>query len=181
MDEAQAEPNDRPVTIRQVAEGEVDLLVRRLARGFPAKHRARFALQSEGKAAYLVAWRAGLPVGHVLIEWGGAREEPMASGSGSCPVISDLFVLEGMRSAGIGSRLLDAAEGLARERGHTRVTLGVATDNPRARALYERRGYADSGLGEYTSRWLETDEGGRERWFEEREVRLVKPLLPPPG
>lgn len=125
----------------------------------------------------LIAWRGDAPVGHVLVEWEGARDEPMASGLGHCPVLSDLFVVEQMRSARIGSRLLDAAEGSGRDRGYRRIAHGVATDNPRARSLYERRGYDDAGLGEYASRWLETDEEGRERWVEEREICMVKSLL----
>src|SRR3712207_6814858 len=128
------------IHIRPIAEEEVVLLERHLARGFPRKHWARFVLQAEGKAVYLIAWRARTPVGHVLLEWEGAREEPMASGLPSCPVLSDLFVVEELRSHGIGSRLLDAVEQLARERGYLHIALAVAVDNPRARSLYERRG-----------------------------------------
>ena len=44
------------------------------------------------------------------------------------------------RGQGIGSRLLDHAEGIARESGCRRFTLDVAEDNEGARRLYERRG-----------------------------------------
>ena len=74
--------------------------------------------------------------------------------------------------------MLDQAEQRVRERGYQQIALGVATNNPRARALYERRGYQDAGLGAYMSRWQETDEHGQEQWFEEEEVCLVKPLHP---
>ena len=94
-------------------------------------------------------------------------------------MLSDLYVVESVRSRGIGSRLLDYAEELVQHRGAPQLALGVAVDNPRARSLYERHGFQDSGLGEYTSRWQEIDEHGRQHWYEEREVCLVKSLLLP--
>lgn len=128
------------IAIRPVAEKEVALLKCHLARGFPSKHRARFARQAPGEAGYLTAWHGDVPVGHVLMEWGGVREEPIRSRLRPCPVLSDLFVTPRMRSAGIGSRLPDAAERSARDRGHRRIALGIATGSPAVRSLYERRG-----------------------------------------
>jgi hypothetical protein len=52
----------------------------------------------------------------------------------------------------------------------------VGLENRRARALYERRGYADAGLGEHMVRWPYIDREGRRRWGEERCVYLVKAL-----
>ena len=167
---------DGAVTSRPIVEHEVASLQQHLAQGFPRKHATRFALQAEGTATYLIAWCESIPIGHVFVEWTGTRDEQIGSLLGSCPVLSDLFVVEELRSRGIGSRLLHEVEQLARERGHPRIALGVATNNPRARALYERRSYRDPGFGEYTSRWQETDEHGEEWWFEEQEVCLVKLL-----
>ncbi len=45
------------------------------------------------------------------------------------------------RGQGIGTMLLDRIETLARDQGKARVRLDVVDTNPRARALYERRGY----------------------------------------
>lgn len=53
-----------------------------------------------------------------------------------------LHVAPELRGQGIGSRLIDAIEEIARELGCRAVTLGVDIGNPAARALYERRGYA---------------------------------------
>ena len=45
---------------------------------------------------------------------------------------------------GVGSRLLEAAEGtLSRTRGCTNVALQIGRDNAEARAFYRRHGYAD--------------------------------------
>ncbi len=49
------------------------------------------------------------------------------------------------RGAGVGERLLDAAERDARRRHRERFRLEVRTDNAAARRLYERRGYRAFG------------------------------------
>ncbi len=54
--------------------------------------------------------------------------------------------------------------------------MGVAIDNPHAKALYERLGYRDSGMGEYVSRWSYFDRDGREYWHEETCTYLVRDL-----
>jgi hypothetical protein len=43
--------------------------------------------------------------------------------------------------------LICAAEDIARQLGHEQIALGVGLDNPKARRLYERLGYADWGHG----------------------------------
>ncbi len=66
-------------------------------------------------------------------------------GLAGSPYLKSIAVAEGARSAGVGSALLDFAE--ARWRGEARwFFLCVSSFNDRARALYERRGYA--GVGE---------------------------------
>lgn len=48
--------------------------------------------------------------------------------------------------SGIGSALLATLIKAARERGRTEVFLEVRADNPRARGLYQRRGFAQIGV-----------------------------------
>lgn len=52
-----------------------------------------------------------------------------------------IVVDPGQRGRGLGRRLLDDAEALARAAGRTRIRLEVRADNPAALALYERAGY----------------------------------------
>ena len=60
---------------------------------------------------------------------------------------TDSLILDGIcvdraaRGLGIGSSLLDAASSYARTVGARSVRLSVVDGNPRARALYERRGF----------------------------------------
>ncbi len=56
--------------------------------------------------------------------------------------VSDLWVAEGWRGQGLGARLLAAARDEGRARwGAGFLRLGVATDNARARAFYDRLGF----------------------------------------
>lgn len=166
------------IEVRPLADEELGQLERRILRP-PGMHRERLGMQRDGLVLYLVAWHRNDPVGQALLRWAGTSREPMASRLAPCPTLSDLFVVAERRSRGIGSHLLDAAEKLARQRGFRRLGLGVATDNVGARALYARRGYVDSGCGEYRSRWIDVGSAGAEPIREELCVYLVKHLAPP--
>jgi GNAT superfamily N-acetyltransferase len=167
-----------PVSVRPLAREELVLLERHVEQDFGNrdKHRVRLALQEEGRAVYLVAWLSGLPVGHTLVRWAGAEAEPAHSRLAGCPAVEDLFVVPSLRSTGIGSQLLDAAERLARENGYGRIGMSVDVANGRARALYERRGYADAGLGTFVLRGSWVDRDGSPRAFAESCTYLVRTL-----
>ncbi len=54
------------------------------------------------------------------------------------------LAIEPSRSGkGIGAKLLEAAEGIVRQRGHARIHLEVREDNTPAITLYRRFGYAE--------------------------------------
>jgi ribosomal protein S18 acetylase RimI-like enzyme len=167
-----------PVIVHPLERNELALVERHVDQdvGNRDKHRRRLALQEEGRATYLVAWLAGLPVGHALLRWEGAETEPVRSRLIGCADVEDLFVVPALRASGIGSRLLDAAERLAGERGRDRIGMSVDVANVRARALYERRGYRDAGLGTFVLRGTWVDRDGSERAWAETCTYLVKPL-----
>ena len=163
-----------PVTVRAFRRDEADLL-ERFSPKTPGTHRARLARQERGEGVYLGAWLSERPAGHVWLEW-----VPEADGTAprpvDCPRLVDLFVVTDLRSRGIGTRLMEAAEGRAGERGHGCAGLDVGVDNPRAHALYLRRGYVDAGLGRYRIGWP-VEVGAGRRWFETEEcVYLVRRL-----
>ena len=59
--------------------------------------------------------------------------------------LEQLAVHGALQSCGIGTILIQAAEQRMRARGLRRAELAVEESNPRARALYERLGYASYG------------------------------------
>ena len=95
---------------------------------------------------------------------------------GGCPEISALDVRPaGMRSRGIGTALIAAAERLALARRIREIGLGVADDNPRAAALYLRLGFAEVDCRYNNSYEIVLSTGTRET-VDERCRFLVKPL-----
>lgn len=165
------------VTLRPLAAAEIAQLLRvPWSSGLPAKHRLRLARQEADEALYLIAWRAGAPVGHLYIRWLGPEAEPAASSIAECAEIQDFVVAPELRSRGIGRAMLDEAADRARRRGLRRLGLAVGFDNPRARALYERAGFADAGCGEVIVRWQGPDREGGTRWYEQRCAYLVRAI-----
>ncbi|MGP3931253.1 GNAT family N-acetyltransferase [Nonomuraea sp. KM88] len=68
----------------------------------------------------------------------GGVDYQVCAGAGT---LWQLAVLPALRSRGLGTLLIRAAEQRIGERGLRRAELAVEEDNPRARALYERLGY----------------------------------------
>ncbi|WP_079085164.1 GNAT family N-acetyltransferase [Streptomyces dysideae] len=143
--------------------------------GATSFHARRFARQEAGESTYLIAWLDGRPVGHTEVRWRGCDDPGVRAARPGCPEINALSVWpEALRSRGIGSALIRAAEQLAREHGSTVVGLGVAADNPRAAALYERLGYRP--LSDYLGRWSYEGHDGVTHECVEALTFLVKEL-----
>src|ERR1022692_3556307 len=93
-----------------------------------------------------------------------------------CPEINGLAVWPtGLRSHGIGTAIIGAAEALARERGRSQIGLGVDDDNPRAAALYLRLGYQETGR-RYLDRYYYLDDNGHRHDVADPARFLVKNL-----
>jgi ribosomal-protein-alanine N-acetyltransferase len=60
--------------------------------------------------------------------------------------VQNIAVRRSAQGTGLGTRLLDALLAEAAHRGAPQVALEVAADNPVARHLYERRGFAVTGV-----------------------------------
>ncbi len=166
------------VKIKPIAMEDVATIEEHIAFDWAAlrKHRERLEKQEGGESLYLVAWIGDLPVGHLLVKWQGTVDQPMASAIKDCPDVEDLFVSPVYRSKGIGSRLLESAEQAAEEKGYARFGLGVSVDNPRARRLYLRLGYRETGTGRYETGGVYIDRDGSEKTWKETCVYLIRPL-----
>jgi GNAT superfamily N-acetyltransferase len=55
--------------------------------------------------------------------------------------VKRMYVRESFRGRGLGRRILDALESIARERGITRLRLETGIGQPEAIALYQSAGY----------------------------------------
>jgi predicted N-acetyltransferase YhbS len=75
-------------------------------------------------------------------------------------MLTHLEVLGPFQRRGIGTALIHAGEDSARRFGHRRLAIGVGVDNPDARRLYERLGYADWGNGTVETSWQAHDHPG---------------------
>ena len=111
----------------------------------PEKLEMRLNDCAAGLCDAIVAEANGEPAGYVSVYWnpdGG----PFA-GKG-WPEIVDFNVLEKYRRHGVGSKLMDAAEALARTRSDV-VTLGVGLHSGygSAQRMYVKRGYIPDGSG----------------------------------
>ena len=117
---------DQPVwrTREEIADGDRRALVDAL--DHPAPDRDLFIAEMDGtRAGCLLMWTledyfANLRHAHVSV----------------------LAVTRDAEGRGVGRALMERAERWARERGYRRITLNVFDSNHRARALYERTGYA---------------------------------------
>lgn len=66
--------------------------------------------------------------------------------------VEQVYVAAEHRGQGIADLLMREAERQVRENGYTRAWLAVVAGNGRARRFYERSGWSDDGLFEYTAR-----------------------------
>ena len=143
---------DFPIVIRKAEESELELLEREFSPGDVSRyHFQRFEEQQKGKGIYLIAWHEDVPVGHLLVEWGGPQDQTVATQI-DVRGRAYLFAVETRgeyRRRGVATKMVQEGEKLAREHGCEWTGLEVGrVSNPEARKLYEKLGYKDWGLGE---------------------------------
>ncbi|MBA9002929.1 GNAT family N-acetyltransferase [Thermomonospora cellulosilytica] len=165
------------VRIAECREEDVDLLERHMpSPGRSAFHARRHERQRRGLSTYLVAWLDGVPVGHGEIRWNGCDAPEVRARHPGCPEINALAVWPPeLRSRGIGTTLIRAAEQRARQRGHAAIGLGVEDGNHAAARLYLRLGYQDHDCP-YLNRYDHLDRHGVRHEVVEHCRFLVKPL-----
>jgi ribosomal protein S18 acetylase RimI-like enzyme len=116
--------------------------------------------QNAGRWSVLTAWLEGRLVGSGMLRWEGPFIPDIASCLPGQVEVGFLQVTADQRGRGIGTALIELAEAVARDRGVPSLGLAVGDDNARARGLYERLGYRDTGL-RYTLQYEAVAESGR--------------------
>lgn len=110
--------------------------------------------QAEGEVNISIAWAGPKPVAVGFIRWGSPRSRELQGRWLDTPEIYRLHVLEESRLLGLGTKMVQYKEKLARQRGCGRVGLGVHQVNRRAHQLYLRLGYVPDHVpfcDEYTA------------------------------
>ncbi|NEB38963.1 GNAT family N-acetyltransferase [Streptomyces sp. SID14515] len=157
-------PGPGPVLIRPCRPTDLELLERHMpSPGRTRRHAARFDRQEQGLSTFLTAWIDGVPVGSAQILWQGCAAPEVQARFPGCPELNGLGIWPpDLRSRGIGTALIRAAERRARDAGHDLIGLGVDDDNHRAAALYLRIGYRETGC-RYLDRYAFLDADGVRR------------------
>ena len=86
-----------------------------------------------------------------------------------------LRVMQPLQGFGIGTRLIDSAESLARSYSYRHVQLAVEKSNAGARQLYERLGYRV--FSQRVDVWSYTDHLGETHWVQEDVYGMRKTLV----
>src|SRR5579863_9970020 len=101
--------------------------------------RNTFEEQRAGRRLMLLADVNGYPIGQIFIQLESADDWWQG---GKRAYLYSLRVMDVFRGQGIGTALIREAERLLSDRDYDSISIAVAKDNPRARQLYERLGYA---------------------------------------
>lgn len=135
--------------------------------------RRAFRDQQAGRRLMLVAVTSDFPIGMIFIQLQSA-EHKVADGITRAYLYS-LRVMEMFRGKGIGTSLIQEAEGIVMDRGFQWTTIAVAKDNHGARRLYERLGYCI--FKDDPGQWSFIDHHGQVRRVNEPCWLLEKKLL----
>lgn len=144
----------KSIVIKKVQRGDLKTLNKLLPVNIPNFHEDKIADQESGNSIWLIAWKEGLPVGHLQLRFNGAREKEIRKHIENCPHIESVGVKEGSRRQGIGTALVLKAEKLVQARGFKQAGMAVgATDNPDTKRLYEKLGFKQWQHGVFSSSW----------------------------
>lgn len=101
---------------------------------------------ADGRGTTLIARCDGTIAGLVTVRW---RSNNPAWAERNIPLVHQLIVVPDFRRTGIATTLMDAAERLAFQRGHSAIgiTVGLFDQYGPAQRLYVKRGYVPDGRG----------------------------------
>ncbi|MBR6101696.1 MAG: GNAT family N-acetyltransferase [Ruminococcus sp.] len=141
--------NEGKITVRELRESDAEYFAaEERAQGWNStrdKYDIHLRDHREGRCTALAADFDGIPAGYINLYFDSERGPYFGSG---LPEIEDFGVLQKFQKQGIGTVLMDIAEGLAAERADT-VCLAVGLHNGygSAQRMYAKRGYIPDGSG----------------------------------
>jgi ribosomal protein S18 acetylase RimI-like enzyme len=135
-------------------------------------YRAAWDDVRRGQRELLVAEADGRIVGQIFVHF--SSTWPVPGAERPAGYLYAFRVRASHRGRGIGRSLLREAEATLAGAGATHAVIAVAADNPGARRLYERMGYA--WLADDPGTWSYRDESGRLHEVSEPAHLLVKDL-----
>ncbi len=126
----------------------------------------------QGRRLVLLAEVEGRVVGQIIVQLGTGH--PAVTDGAATGYLHALRVRPEHRGHGVGTSLLQEAEGELRRRGFRQAAIAAAKENPRARRLYERLGY--SRIADDPGEWTFTDDQGKTQAVSEPADILLKAL-----
>jgi ribosomal protein S18 acetylase RimI-like enzyme len=126
----------------------------------------------QGRRALFVAEVGGEIVGQIFVQF--VCNRPELNDKSSTGYIQSFRIKPPFRNFGIGTRLIQQAEDVLRERGFHKVVIAVAQENRAARRLYERLGY--TVFAEDPGQWSYVDDHGQLQYVSEPNYFLQKQL-----
>lgn len=147
--------DDLVIEIRPSRKEELELLESEFSPNNLSKHHhGRHDIQENDEGIYLIAWHDNKPIGHFLLRWNGPDKDTSRNYPYPTPFLEGGGTRSAYRRKGVATRLIAAAEKLAKEKGSTKISMAVGNrDNPDAKRLYEKLGYRDWGQGEFIVSW----------------------------
>src|SRR5688572_6841115 len=143
----QVPPPIEDLVIRPIRDGDIEAISEALRElGTPEHPDRGLERQNEGLGVFLVALLHDETVGYLTLHWRANPRSPEYWKDGLTAYVEDFVVVENHRGRGIGTAMMEASEAMSRDRGLSRMTIGVGVENDGARRLYERLGYTDAGL-----------------------------------
>ncbi|TET81347.1 MAG: GNAT family N-acetyltransferase [Anaerolineales bacterium] len=127
---------------------------------------------NQGRRALFVVEVEGEIVGQIFVQFGCNRLE--LNDKSSIGYIQSFRIKPAFRNLGIGTRLINQAEDVLRDRKFHRAVVAVAQENRAARRLYERLGY--TVFAEDPGQWSYVDDHGQLQYVSEPAYLLQKQL-----
>lgn len=166
----------RRIAVRPLEQRDVRILDRKAEASIDHSYAVEWQAQCAGEVTMLVAWYGRRPMAVGFVHWAGPRQPAVQAIHPGCPEIFRLHVRRHYRSMGLGTRLIEAFERLARERGHRQIGLGVTYANPQALLLYQRLGYGEPAPSDFMDEYDLRDTTGELTHHAHQAHFLVKSL-----